>query len=83
MAQNQNQNSSRTFLTLLSPMQASPRALEVLYMSERYDAIMYKKELKLLLKRDVKERGLDTMKTVVLDDPPLIRSFKILSEKTS
>ncbi|KAI5657474.1 hypothetical protein M9H77_26267 [Catharanthus roseus] len=80
MAQNQNQNCPNTVLTPPFPRPASPGALEALYKSERYDAIRYKEELRLLLERDLQEKRLDAVKTVVLDDPPQIRSFKILLE---
>lgn len=78
MAKNENQKSPITVLTIPFPMQASLEALEALSKSERFDAVRYKEELRLLLERDMKERGPNAMKIAVLDDPPLIRSFKII-----
>ncbi|KAI5673380.1 hypothetical protein M9H77_13744 [Catharanthus roseus] len=68
-------------LSSIVPPTYSPKALETLYNCEKYDALRYKQELTSLLKKDVKEKGLEAMKTAVMEnDPPLIRSSKILTE---
>ncbi|KAI5672549.1 hypothetical protein M9H77_12913 [Catharanthus roseus] len=82
MANNQKKLSLQSVINHPSPMRTySPKALEALYNCEKYDALRYKEELTSLLQKDVKEKGVDAGKTVVMEnDPPLICSFKILIE---
>ncbi|KAI5648286.1 hypothetical protein M9H77_34291 [Catharanthus roseus] len=81
MANNQNKLRPKSVINRPSPTRTySPKTLEALYKCEKYDALRYKGELTSLLKKDVKENGLEAMKTIVMEnDSPLILFFKILT----